>query len=97
MEQYCVEGMTGTYNTMERDGVTVAQGGYATNIVTDERFVYSISPNLDLKGVAPLLCAGITTYSPLRYAGVTAGMKVGVVGLGGLGHMGVKFAVSFGA
>lgn len=97
MEQYCLEGMTGTYNTLERDGVSVAQGGYASNIVTDERFVYKISPNLDLKGVAPLLCAGITTYSPLRFAGVTAGMKVGVVGLGGLGHMGVKFAVSFGA
>jgi uncharacterized zinc-type alcohol dehydrogenase-like protein len=92
-----VEDMTGTYNTMERDGVTIAQGGYSSNIVTDERYVYHISPKLDLKAVAPLLCAGITTYSPLRYAGVTSGMKVGVVGLGGLGHMGVKFAVSFGA
>ena len=97
MEQYCVEDMTGTYNTMERDGVTIAQGGYSSNIVTDERYVYHISPKLDLKAVAPLLCAGITTYSPLRYAGVTNGTKVGVVGLGGLGHMGVKFAVSFGA
>ena len=97
MEQYCVESMTGTYNAMERDGVTIAQGGYSSNIVTDERYVYHISPKLDLKGVAPLLCAGITTYSPLRYAGVTKGMKVGVVGLGGLGHLGVKFAVAFGA
>jgi uncharacterized zinc-type alcohol dehydrogenase-like protein len=97
MEQYCVEDMTGTYNATERDGVTIAQGGYSSNIVTDERYVYHISSNLDLKAVAPLLCAGITTYSPLRYAGVTKGTKVAVVGLGGLGHMGVKFAVSFGA
>lgn len=97
MEQYCVEDMTGTYNAMERDGITIAQGGYSSQIVTDERYVYHISPKLDLKAVAPLLCAGITTYSPLRYAGVTKGMKVGVIGLGGLGHMGVKFAVSFGA
>jgi uncharacterized zinc-type alcohol dehydrogenase-like protein len=97
MEQYCVEDMTGTYNGMERDGVTIAQGGYSSNIVADERYVYHISSKLDLKAVAPLLCAGITTYSPLRYAGVTKGTKVGIVGLGGLGHMGVKFAVSFGA
>jgi uncharacterized zinc-type alcohol dehydrogenase-like protein len=97
MEQYCEEDMTGTYNTLERDGITIAQGGYSSQIVTDERFVYSISSKLDLKAVAPLLCAGITTYSPLRYANVSPGMKVGVVGLGGLGHMGVKFAVSFGA
>ena len=97
MEQYCVEDMTGTYNAMERDGKTIAQGGYSSNIVTDERYVYHISPKLDLKAVAPLLCAGITTYSPLRYAGVKEGMRVGVIGLGGLGHLGVKFAVSFGA
>jgi len=97
MEQYCVEDMTGTYNATERDGITIAQGGYSSQIVTDERYVYRISPKLDLAGVAPLLCAGITTYSPLRYAGVTKGMKVGVVGLGGLGHMGVKFSASFGA
>jgi len=97
LEQYCVEGMTSTYNAMERDGKTIAQGGYATTIVTDEKYVLRVSPKLDLKAVAPLLCAGITTYSPLRFAGVKAGMKVGVIGLGGLGHMGVKFAVSFGA
>jgi uncharacterized zinc-type alcohol dehydrogenase-like protein len=97
MEQYCVEGITGTYNSMERDKVTIAQGGYSSNIVTDERFVYHVSSKLDLAATAPLLCAGITTYSPLRYANVGSGMKVGIIGLGGLGHMGVKFAVSFGA
>jgi uncharacterized zinc-type alcohol dehydrogenase-like protein len=97
LEQYCVEGITGTYNAIERDGITIAQGGYSTQIVSNEHYVLSVAPTLDLKAVAPLLCAGITTYSPLVYAGVTKGMKVGVVGLGGLGHMGVKFAVSFGA
>lgn len=97
MEQYCEEGMTGTYNTLERDHQTLAQGGYSNLIVTDERYVYQISDKLDPAGAAPLLCAGITTYSPLRFAGVTKGTKVGVIGLGGLGHMAVKFAVSFGA
>ncbi len=97
MEQYCDEGMTGTYNGLERDGKTLAQGGYSSDILVKDRFVVSISRSLNMAAVAPLLCAGITTYSPLRFAGVTAGMKVGVVGLGGLGHMGVKFAASFGA
>ena len=97
LENYCVEGMTGTYNAYERDGKTITQGGYSTHIVTDEKYVLHISDKLDVKAVAPLLCAGITTYSPLRYAGVTKGMKVGMIGLGGLGHMGVKFAVAFGA
>ena len=97
VENYCEEGFTGTYNAKERDGKTIAQGGYSTLIVTDQQFVFSISPKLDLAGAAPLLCAGITTYSPLRFAGVTKGTKVGVIGLGGLGHMGVKFAASFGA
>ena len=97
MEQYCVEGMTGTYNAYERDKTTIAQGGYSSVIVTDERWVFHVSDKLDLAAAAPLLCAGITTYSPLRFAGVTKGMKVGIIGLGGLGHMGVKFAVSFGA
>lgn len=97
LEQYCEEGMTGTYNAYERDGVTLAQGGYSTTIVTDERFVYRLSDKLDLAGTAPLLCAGITTYSPLRFAGVTRGMRVAIVGLGGLGHMGLKFAHAFGA
>lgn len=96
-ENYCEEGMTGTYNTYERDKVTLAQGGYSTRIVVDENYVLRVDPKLDLAAVAPLLCAGITTYSPLRFAKVGPGMKVGVVGLGGLGHMGVKFAVSFGA
>lgn len=97
MEQYCVEGMTGTYNSYERDKVTLAQGGYSTQIVTDERYVYHIAESLYLPGVAPLLCAGITTYSPLRYANVQPGDKVAVAGLGGLGHMAVKFAVAMGA
>lgn len=97
LENYCVEGMTGTYNAYERDGKTLAQGGYSSQIVTDENYVLHVSPKLDLKAVAPLLCAGITTYSPLRHVGVKPGMKVGIVGLGGLGHMGLKFAVSFGA
>jgi alcohol dehydrogenase (NADP+) len=97
LEQYCEEGMTGTYNGYERDGKTIAQGGYSTQIVTDEKYVLHVSSKLDLKAVAPLLCAGITTYSPLRYAKVGKGIKVGVIGLGGLGHMGLKFAASFGA
>jgi len=97
MEQYCVEGMTGTYNSYERDKVTIAQGGYSTQIVCDERYVYQISDKLDLAGVAPLLCAGITTYSPLMFAKVKSGDKVAIAGLGGLGHMGVKFAVAMGA
>ena len=96
-EQYCEEGMTGTYNGLERDGKTIAQGGYSSEIVVKERFVLHISSKLDLAATAPLLCAGITTYSPLVFAGVKPGHKVAVVGLGGLGHMGVKFAVSFGA
>jgi uncharacterized zinc-type alcohol dehydrogenase-like protein len=97
LEQYCVEDMTGTYNAIERDGKTVAQGGYSTQIVPDEKYVFRISPKLDLKATAPLLCAGITTYSPLRYTNVGKGTKVGVMGLGGLGHMGLKFAAAFGA
>ena len=97
MEQYCAEGMTGTYNGYERDKVTIAQGGYSTQIVCDERWVYHVSDKLDLAGVAPLLCAGITTYSPLKYANVKPGDKVAIAGLGGLGHMGVKFAVAMGA
>ena len=97
LEQYCVEDMTPTYNGMERDGKTMAQGGYSTQIVVNERYVLKVSPALDLKAVAPLLCAGITTYSPLRYVNVQPGMRVGIAGLGGLGHMGVKFAAAFGA
>lgn len=97
MEQYCAEGMTGTYNGYERDKLTIAQGGYSTQIVCDERWVYQVSDKLNLAGVAPLLCAGITTYSPLKYANVAPGDKVAVAGLGGLGHMAVKFAVAMGA
>ncbi|MEO8853451.1 MAG: NAD(P)-dependent alcohol dehydrogenase [Ginsengibacter sp.] len=97
LEQYCAEGMTGTYNGYERDNKTVAHGGYSTQIVTDERWVYHVSDKLELSGVAPLLCAGITTYSPLKFADVKPGDKVAVAGLGGLGHMAVKFAVAMGA
>ena len=95
-EPYCSKGMVGTYNAKDYEG-NLTFGGYANNIVAPEHYVYSISPKLDLAAVAPLLCAGITTYSPLRHWGVGPGKKVGVVGLGGLGHMALKFAHSFGA
>jgi uncharacterized zinc-type alcohol dehydrogenase-like protein len=97
LEQYCENGSVGTYNGYERDGKTVTYGGYSKQIVTREDFVLRISEKLDLKAVAPLLCAGITTYSPLRHWKVAKDHKVGVLGLGGLGHMAVKFAASFGA
>ncbi len=96
-QQYCLEGITGTYNGYERDGTTVALGGYSNRFVIDQDYAVLIPDNLDLAGVAPLLCAGITLYSPLRHWKVGPGTKVGVVGLGGLGHMGVKFAVAMGA
>jgi uncharacterized zinc-type alcohol dehydrogenase-like protein len=89
--------MTGTYNSRERSTGAPTYGGYSTQIVVDENYVLKVSDKLPLAGVAPLLCAGITTYSPLKYAGVGKGHKVGVLGLGGLGHMAVKFAVAFGA
>ncbi|HEY1998423.1 alcohol dehydrogenase catalytic domain-containing protein, partial [Paraburkholderia sp.] len=97
LEQYCEEGATLTYNDVERGSREPTFGGYSDQIVVEQRFVVKVSPKLDLKAVAPLLCAGITTYSPLRYAKVGAGQKVGVIGLGGLGHMGVKFARALGA
>jgi uncharacterized zinc-type alcohol dehydrogenase-like protein len=97
LEQYCENGSVGTYNSYEKDGKTVTYGGYSNRIVTTEDFVLKVSEKLPLEGVAPLLCAGITTYSPLRHWKVGKGHKVGVLGLGGLGHMAVKFAVSFGA
>ena len=97
IEQYCDNGMTGTYNGYERDGKTPTYGGYSTQIVADSKYVLHISDKLPLEGVAPLLCAGITTYSPLKHVGVGKGHKVAVLGLGGLGHMAVKFAVAFGA
>lgn len=97
LQQYCQEGMTGTYNSIERDGRTVAFGGYSNLFVINEDYAVHIPPHLPLAGVAPLLCAGITLYSPLRTWNVGPGSKVAVMGLGGLGHMGVKFAVAMGA
>jgi uncharacterized zinc-type alcohol dehydrogenase-like protein len=97
LEQFCESGFVGTYNSLERDKKTPTYGGYANGIVVDEAFVLTLAPGLDPAGSAPLLCAGITTYSPLKYWGVGPGKKVGIVGLGGLGHMGVKFARAFGA
>ena len=95
--QYCLEGMTGTYNGYERDGKTVAQGGYSSAIVVHEDYVLKLPDNLEMAGIAPLLCAGITLYSPLKHWGAGPGKKVGIIGLGGLGHMGVKFAHALGA
>lgn len=96
-EQYCDKGATFTYNSPEPQTGKPTYGGYSNNIVLDEDFTLRISPNLDLAATAPLLCAGITTYSPLRHWRIGPGHKVGVVGLGGLGHMALKFARSFGA
>lgn len=97
LEQFCPN-TTFTYNSPDKHGTApVTYGGYSESIVVDEKFVLCIPDNLDLAGVAPLLCAGITTYSPIRRWGDIKGKKVGVVGLGGLGHMGVKFAKAFGA
>ncbi len=95
-EQFCLKGATVTYNGRDQKG-NVTYGGYSTSIVVDEGFVLHISDKLDLAAVAPLLCAGITTYSPLRHWKIGKGSKVGVMGLGGLGHMGLKFAHAFGA
>ena len=96
-EQFCENGVAWTYNGTEMDRVTPTHGGYSTRIVVDEQYALKVSPNLPLHGVAPLLCAGITTYSPLRHWKVGPGSKVAVFGMGGLGHMGVKFAAAFGA
>jgi uncharacterized zinc-type alcohol dehydrogenase-like protein len=96
MEQFC-NNFTLTYNFPDKHLGGVTYGGYSDSIVVKEHFVLRVPANLDLAGTAPLLCAGITTYSPLRHWGVTKGKKVGVVGLGGLGHMGVKFAHALGA
>jgi uncharacterized zinc-type alcohol dehydrogenase-like protein len=89
-EQFCPN-LAFTFNSPDKHAGGVTYGGYSERIVVDERFVLRVPANLDLAGVAPLLCAGITTYSPMRHWGVAKGKKVGVVGLGGLGHMGVKF------
>ena len=96
LEQFCPK-MTLTYNSPDKHLGGVTYGGYSESVVVDEHFVLRVPPSLDPAGAAPLLCAGITTYSPLRHWGVTKDKKVGVVGLGGLGHMGVKFAHAFGA
>ena len=96
LEQYCLEGNTQTYNNLDRSGVPT-YGGYSNTIVVREEFVLHISDKLSLAATAPLLCAGITTYSPLRHWKVGKGHKLAILGLGGLGHMGVKFGVAFGA
>lgn len=96
LEQYCLEGNTQTYNNLDRSGVPT-YGGYSNTIVVREEFVLHVSDKLPLAATAPLLCAGITTYSPLRHWKVGKGHKLAVLGLGGLGHMGVKFGVAFGA
>ncbi|MDQ2700505.1 MAG: NAD(P)-dependent alcohol dehydrogenase [Actinomycetota bacterium] len=95
-EQYCVAGNTQTYGSVDRDG-TITQGGYSTHVVVTEAFVVSIPEGIDLDEAAPLLCAGITTYSPLRHWDVGPGSRVAVVGFGGLGHMAVKIAHAMGA
>ncbi len=98
LEQFCETGMVFTYNSPDEHlPGKMTYGGYSTQIVVDQAFVLHISEKLDLKAVGPLLCAGITTYSPMRHWKVSKGQKVGIVGLGGLGHMGVKFAHAFGA
>ena len=96
LEQYCPN-LTLTYNSPDKHLGAVTYGGYSDSIVVDQRFVLHVPSNLNLAAAAPLLCAGITTYSPMRHWGVTKGKKVGVVGIGGLGHMGVKFAHALGA
>ncbi len=96
LEQYCEGGFVGTYNSKDKSGEPT-YGGYSDNIVVDEKFTLKIPKGMSPAGAAPLLCAGITTYSPLRHWKVSKGQKVGIVGLGGLGHMGVKLAASMGA
>ncbi|MBC9811436.1 NAD(P)-dependent alcohol dehydrogenase [Crocinitomicaceae bacterium CZZ-1] len=97
LEQYCEQGNTGTYNSPDKYLGTHTFGGYSQSVVVDEAFVLHVPENLDLAATAPLLCAGITTYSPLRHWNVGPGKKVGIVGIGGLGHMGVKLAKAMGA
>jgi len=96
-EQYCESGATSTYNNTDRHDQSRTQGGYSDQIVVSEKFVLRMPDNLDLKGAAPLLCAGITTYSPLRHWNVGEGSRVAVIGLGGLGHMAIKLASAMGA
>lgn len=97
LQQYCTGGIVLTYNSYENDGEMLTRGGYSTKIVVDEDYVLKVPPKLAPEKTAPLLCAGITTYSPLRHWKVGKGHKVAVLGLGGLGHMAVKFASAFGA
>lgn len=97
LEQYCHKGMVATYNSETQDPGNWTFGGYSKQIVCKQSFVLQVPENLDLAGAAPLLCAGITTYSPLRHWEVGPGQKVGIIGLGGLGHMGIKFAKALGA
>jgi uncharacterized zinc-type alcohol dehydrogenase-like protein len=97
LEQFCEKGCAWSYNSTEMDRTTPTFGGYSSSIVVDEAFTLKVSPKLDLAATAPLLCAGITTYSPLRHWNTKKGDKVGVVGLGGLGHMAVKIAAAMGA
>ncbi|ULU23942.1 NAD(P)-dependent alcohol dehydrogenase [Dyella terrae] len=97
LEQYCEQGATWTYNDKDRQDGSLTFGGYSERVVVSDKFVVSISDKLDLKAAAPLLCAGITTWSPLRHWNVRKGSKVAVIGLGGLGHMGLKFAKAMGA
>lgn len=97
LEQYCTNGMVGTYGGQEKDGSGATHGGYSKSILAHEDFVLHISDKLDLAATAPLLCAGITTYSPLKHWKVGKGTRVGILGLGGLGHMGVKIAAAMGA
>jgi alcohol dehydrogenase (NADP+) len=97
LEQYCLKGPTYTYNSEDKHSGGRTYGGYSAAVVVDEAYTLRIPKSLDLAAAAPLLCAGITTYSPLRHWKVSKGQKVGVVGLGGLGHMGIKFARAFGA
>ena len=97
LEQFCANGMIFTYNSPDKHTGKMTYGGYSRHIVVDQHFVLHVSDKLNPAAVAPLLCAGITTYSPLRHWNVKAGQKVGIVGLGGLGHMGVKFSHAFGA
>jgi uncharacterized zinc-type alcohol dehydrogenase-like protein len=97
LEQYCLDGPTQTYASRDRVDGTLTMGGYSNAMVVSERFVVRIPEKLDLASAAPILCAGITTYSPLKHFGVKPGDKVGVLGMGGLGHMGIKFAKAMGA
>ena len=97
LEQFCRNGATGTYNAKDKKSGGITYGGYSNQIVVDQDFALKVPVNLPIEGVAPLLCAGITTYSPLRHWKIGKGHRVAVLGLGGLGHMAVKFAVSFGA